>query len=282
MTIQIIADSSCDITPSIREKLHLVSVPLKIQVAGGKAYVDDGSIDIPELIAGMKASKQATATACPSPEDYASLMRQYDACFVITLSSKLSGSNNAARVARDMVMETHPEKKICVLDSKSASAGEVRLALFLHECIEAGEDFDGIVKKAEAFIANQRTLFVLEDLGNFVKNGRLNKVTGIVASILALCPIMSDDGEGEVKMASKVRGIQNALHKLVDTVAEQTAERARQSVTMVLAYCNCPERAAAIKEEFFAKCAALRDIIMVPTGGLSTVYANQGGIVVAF
>lgn len=50
-----------------------------------------------------------------------------------------------------------------------------------------------------------RTLFVLEDLGNFVKNGRLNKVTGIVASILSLCPIMSDDGHGEVKMAAKAR-----------------------------------------------------------------------------
>lgn len=158
----------------------------------------------------------------------------------------------------------------------------MQIALFLKERIDAGESFEAIIPQAEAFIANMRTLFVLEDLGNFVKNGRLNKVTGIVASILSLCPIMSDDGHGEVKMAAKVRGLQNALTRLVDLVAEQTADRAKKSLTLVLAYCNCPERRASLRAAFLSKCEALREVLMVPTGGLSTVYANNGGVVVAF
>ena len=282
MSIQLIADSCCDTTPELQQRLGLVKAPLKLNIAGGKTYIDDGGVDIPTLIADMKASKAAASSACPSPEEFAELMRPCDECFVVTLSSKLSGSYNAARVAMDMVREAHPEKKIHVFDSKSAAAGELQIALFLKERIDAGESFEAIIPQAEAFIANMRTLFVLEDLGNFVKNGRLNKVTGIVASILSLCPIMSDDGHGEVKMAAKVRGLQNALTRLVDLVAEQTADRAKKSLTLVLAYCNCPERAASLRAAFLSKCEALREVLMVPTGGLSTVYANNGGVVVDF
>lgn len=282
MSIQLIADSCCDTTPELQQQLGLVKAPLKINIAGGRTYIDDGNVDIPTLIADMKASKAATSSACPSPEEFAEWMRPCDECFVITLSSKLSGSYNAARVAMDMVLETNPEKKIYVFDSKSAAAGELQIALFLRERIDAGDSFDEIISQTEAYIAGMRTLFVLEDLGNFVKNGRLNKVTGIVASILSLCPIMSDDGHGEVKMAAKARGVRNALARLVDLVAEQTADRAKKSLTLVLTYCNCPERAAELKKSFLNKCAALREVLLVPTGGLSTVYANDGGVIVAF
>ena len=282
MSIQLIADSCCDTTPELQQKLGLVKAPLKINIAGGRTYIDDGSVDIPSLIADMKASKAATSSACPSPEEFAEWMRPCDECFVITLSSKLGGSYTAARVALDMVLEPNPEKKIHVFDSKSAAAGELQIALFLRERIDAGDSFEEIIPQAEAYIAGMRTLFVLEDLGNFVKNGRLNKVTGIVASILSLCPIMSDDGHGEVKMAAKARGVRNALARLVDLVAEQTADRAKKSLTLVLAYCNCPERAAELKKSFLNKCAALREVLLVPTGALSTVYANDGGVIVAF
>ena len=282
MSIQLIADSCCDTTPKIKESLGLLIAPLKINVGGGKTHVDDGTIDIPSLLAEMNAAKQAAGSACPSPEEFARLMRPCDECVVITLSDKLSGSYNAARVAREMVLEEDPAKKIHIFNSKSAAAGELRIALFVRERIDAGDNFETLVLRTEAYIARQRTLFVLEDLGNLVKNGRLNKVSGIVASILSLCPIMSDDGQGEVKMALKVRGLQNALSRLVDLVAEQTAPRRKKSVTLVLVYCNCPDRAAKLKKAILEKCAAVREVILVPTGGVSTVYANNGGVVLAF
>ena len=82
-------------------------------------------------------------------------------------------------------------------------------------------------------------------------------------------------------MTKTRRQIQADL-KLVDLVAEQTADRAKKSLTLVLAYCNCPERAASLRAAFLSKCEALREVLMVPTGGLSTVYANNGGGVGAF
>ncbi|HIW73954.1 MAG TPA: DegV family protein [Firmicutes bacterium] len=280
--IQLIVDSCCDLTPELREKIDARVAPLKVRVAGGAEYVDDGTADIPALIADMARSKQGASSSCPSTEEYAAHMRAAEECFVVTLSSRLSGSYNAARVAADLVREDYPEKKIHVFDSESASAGEVQLALFLHDRIEQGMDFEKIIPLADAYISKMRTLFVLEDLGNFVKSGRLSKVSGLLASVLSLCPIMGDNGHGDIKLVAKARGIQNSLRKLTQTVAELTAQAEEKSLRLVLAYCNCPERAEALKRALLEKCAALREILLMPTGALSTMYANDGGVIVAF
>lgn len=282
MSIQIIVDSCCDLSPELKERIRPKSVPLKVFVTGGGEYVDDGSVDIPTLIADMAASRKGSTSACPSVEEYASHMRESDACFVVTLSSKLSGSYNAARVAMDMVLETEPDKKIHVFDSESASAGEALLALFLREKIDEGLSFDEIVSQANALIAKMKTLFVLEDLGNFIKNGRLKKVPGVLASILSLCPIMSDDGHGDIKLLLKVRGMQNSLQRLADAIGEFTANAAPKSIRLVLAACNCSERAEALKKLLFDKCPAIGEIFQVATGALSSMYANDGGVIVAF
>lgn len=282
MKIQIIADSCCDTTEDLRREIGMDFAPLKVQVAGGPQYTDTPAMDIRRFLKEMKSSKQSAGSACPSIEEYAEHMRKYEQSVVITLSDKLSGSYNSARVARELVMEESPEKKIHIFDSESASAGELRLALYIKELIDAGESIETVVEKGTAFVAQMRTLFVLEDLGNLIKNGRLNKVSGLVASVLSLCPIMSDDGHGDIKMLSKARGMRQALSKLVGEIREETALRLPKSLTLVMAYCNCPERAAVLKADILENCPAVGRVIVVPTGGVSTVYANDGGIVVAF
>ncbi len=282
MGIQILVDSCCDTTPQLREQIGMLFAPLKVQVADGPQYSDTPTLDTKKLLREMKSSKQAAGSACPSVEEYAEQMRRCEECIVVTLSSKLSGSYNSARVAREMVLEESPGKRIHVLDSESASAGELRLAIFLKECIDAGEPFDVVVEKSTRFMESMRTLFVLEDLGNLVKNGRLNRVSGIVASVLSLCPIMSDDGHGEIKMAAKARGMKQALAKLTALIAEETTGAAPRTLTLTMAYCNCPERAGLLRGEILEKCPAVKRVVIVPTGGVSTVYANDGGIIVAY
>ena len=281
MNIRIIADTSCDMTPALANVLRVQLVSFQLNI-GDTVFIDNEALDTRQLIAAMKAYKGAATTACPSPEAFAELMRESEACFVVTISAKLSGCHNAATVARDMVLEETPDKKIYVFDSESAAAGETRLALLLRDMIDAGMEFDEIVEKANAFIAGMSTRFVLEDLGNLIKNGRISKAAGLVGTMLNLRPIMSDNGHGEILCLEKVRGTQNSMRRLVELVGEQTAHLAQGSLTMALSYCNCVERAGDLKKEFLAKCAAVREVIMVPTGGLSTVYANDGGIVLAF
>ncbi|MEG0769702.1 MAG: DegV family protein [Ruthenibacterium sp.] len=281
MSIQIIADSSCDLTPALKNLMQIQLVGFELTI-GEQMFKDDASLEVKTLLAAMKAYKGPASTACPSPEEFAAHMRAADACFVITISSKLSGCHNAAMVARDMVLEENPDKKIHVFDSESAAAGETRLAMFLHEAIVAGKDFDTIVTQATDFIAQMRTRFVLEDLDNLIKNGRVSKVAGMVGTVLNLRPIMGENGHGEIICFEKIRGTQNAMRRLVELIAEATVDTARASLTLVMTYCNCAERAAELKKDLLAKCTALREVIFVPTAGLSSVYANDGGIVVAF
>ena len=126
MEIQIIADSCCDLTPTLRRVLRVRMASLTIRVDDGE-FIDDENLDIPALMDAMKQSANAPTTACPAPEAYAAMMAQAPMTFVVTLSSRLSGSYNAACVGRDMALEANPSLKICVLDSESASAGETRI-----------------------------------------------------------------------------------------------------------------------------------------------------------
>lgn len=281
MEIQIIADSCCDLTPILRRVLRVRTASLTIRVDDGE-FIDDENLDIPALMAAMKQSANAPTTACPAPEAYAAMMAQAPMTFVVTLSSRLSGSYNAACVGRDMALEANPSLKICVLDSESASAGETRIVMLLRDLIDAGLAFEEIEQRARAFIAPMRTRFVLEDLSHLVKNGRISKMAGFVGTVLNLRPLMADNGHGEIVCLEKIRGTANAMKKLVEHVAAETADAARASIVLVLSYCNCAPRALELQKNLLASCAALKDVIMVPTGGISTVYADDGGVVLAF
>lgn len=281
MEIQIIADSCCDLPPTLRRVLRVRTASLTIRVDDGE-FIDDENLDIPALMAAMKQSANAPTTACPAPEAYAAMMTQAPMTFVVTLSSRLSGSYNAACVGRDMALEANPSLKICVLDSESASAGETRIVMLLRDLIDAGLAFEEIEQRARAFIAPMRTRFVLEDLSHLVKNGRISKMAGFVGTVLNLRPLMADNGHGEIVCLEKIRGTANAMKKLVEHVAAETADAARASIVLVLSYCNCAPRALELQKNLLASCAALKDVIMVPTGGISTVYADDGGVVLAF
>lgn len=281
MNIGIIADSCCDLTPALRRLLKVDIVSLTIDV-DGKQHVDNETLDTKRLLAEMKAYKGAPSTACPSPEAYADAMEQYDACFVVTLSGKLSGSCNAARIGREMLLERCPEKKIHVVDSESASAGQTLLAMLLRDRIDSGCAFETIAEEITAFVRRMQTRFVLEDLSNLVKNGRISRVAGLLGGALALRPIMGDDGHGGIVPIEKIRGTQNAMRRLVELIADSLRAEKPASRQLVLSYCNCPERAMALKKDLLEKCAALREVILTPTSGISTVYAYDGGVVLAY
>ena len=281
MRFGLIADTSCDLTPELNEKLQVEWVPFKLTVKDVPTFIDDENMKVEDLLVAMRASSEAVSTACPNPEEFAALMRGYDECFVITISSKLSGSYNAALVARDLVLEEHPNKKIHVLDSLAACAGETRIAMEVRRVEELGLSFEESAQKLDEFVANMHTVLVLENLSNLVKNGRLSKVSGAAAMVLGIRPLLKAE-EGEILMEKKVRGTAAALSALVDRVAELTRRLPDKTVPVALAQCNCPERAQDVKKMLLTKCPAIAYVEVVPTKGLSSVYANEGGIVVAF
>lgn len=280
--MMILADSCCDLSPELLKKTQARVAPLTITI-DDTHYVDDGTVDIPPYLAAMKASKNPVRSACPSPDLYAEDIKAADDdCFIITLSSKLSGSHNAAVLGVQLAEEDMPEKKVHVFDSESASAGETYLALMIHDLIAAGKSFEQIVETVEEKIRSMHTLFVLDSLDNLVKNGRISKTVALLANVLSIRLLMSDDGHGSIKNISKARGIKGALTQMVETCRKHTEGLAAASQRLVISYCNCPERARQVRDMIREKCPAIGEIVMTPTSVLSSMYANDGGVVIAY
>ena len=280
--MMILADSCCDLSPELLKKTQARVAPLTITI-DDTHYVDDGTVDIPPYLAAMKASKNPVRSACPSPDLYAEDIKAADDdCFIITLSSKLSGSHNAAVLGVQLAEEDMPEKKVHVFDSESASAGETYLALMIHDLIAAGKSFEQIVETVEEKIRSMHTLFVLDSLDNLVENGRISKTVALLANVLSIRLLMSDDGHGAIKNISKARGIKGALTQMVETCRKHTEGLAAASQRLVISYCNCPERARQVRDMIREKCPAIGEIVMTPTSALSSMYANDGGVVIAY
>ena len=278
----ILADSCCDLSPELLKKTQAKIAPLTITI-DDTHYVDDGTVDIPPYLAAMKASKNPVRSACPSPDLYAEDIRATEGdCFIVTLSAKLSGSHNAASLGVQLAQEDLPEKKVHVFDSESASAGETYIALMIHDLIAAGKSFEQIIELVEEKIRSMHTLFVLDSLDNLVKNGRISKTVALLANVLSIRLLMSDDGHGAIKNISKARGIKGALGQMVETCRKHTEGLAAASQRLVISYCNCPERARQVRDLIREKCPAIGEIIMTPTSALSSMYANDGGIVIAY
>lgn len=280
--MNILVDSCCDLSRELRGRIGAAVAPLTITVENTD-YVDDGSVDIPAYLKAMADSSSPARSACPSPNLYAEEMARGDGdCFVVTLSSKLSGSLNAAVLGRELAAEAAPGKRVHIFDSESASAGETYLALMLRDLIDAGRSFEEIIAHVEEKIRSMHTLFVLDSLDNLVKNGRVSKAVGLIAGVLNIRLVMSDDGHGAIKQLGKARGMKSALAQMVETCRRHTEGLAAGSQRLVLSYCNCLERARQVGQMIAEKCPAIGEIVMVPTSALSSMYAYDGGVVIAY
>lgn len=279
MKIGIIADSSCDVTEELQSKLHVTLIPFQMDI-NNHNYVDDGTVNIQEFINEMKISKETPKSACPSIGEYEEAMRQFDVCFVITISSRLSGSYNSACAAAQMISEDASNHKIFVVDSKSASCGETAIALFINDLIHQGVDPDEIFKRAEEFVEKQLTLFTLIDLDNLFKNGRISKFSKITSSTFNLRPIMKAN-DGEIELLKIARGTKKAFTKMVEMMNDFTKNAKMDSLRLIMTHCNCESQAMQIKEKLLECCNTLKEVIVIPTGALSSMYANDGGIIMA-
>ena len=198
--------------------------------------------------------------------------------YVVTLSGNLSGSYNSAYLARSMYLEKNPDKKIHVFDSCSASIGETLIAEKIQESEEAGKSFEEVVAETEKYIKDQQTFFVLETLETLRKNGRLSNLKAWVAGALNIKPVMGATPEGTICQLGQARGMTKALDYMVNEIVKRTKECEKKILS--IAHCNCPERAKQVKEKL-EKLAKFKDIRIVDTAGVSTMYANNGGVIVA-
>lgn len=278
MSFKIIVDSCCDLTPAQLREECFVKVPLTIRV-GNHTIVDDDTFDQGELLWRMKESETAPQSACPSPMQYLEAFDcGADDLYVVTLSALLSGSHNAAAQARSIWLEDHPGANVHIFNSCSASAGEVLVALKIQELAQSGMDFTTVVDQVSRYINEMQTYFVLETLDNLRKAGRLTRVQSIVTGALHIKLLMGATPEGEICKKGQAMSVKQALNKMVALMADDLKHVGKR---LSIVHCNCLERAFYVKELAMKQCR-FDEILVSDTGSISTMYANDGGIVVAY
>lgn len=278
MSFKIIVDSCCDLTPAQLREECFVKVPLTIRV-GNHTIVDDDTFDQGELLWRMKESETAPQSACPSPMQYLEAFDcGADDLYVVTLSALLSGSHNAAAQARSIWLEDHPGANVHIFNSCSASAGEVLVALKIQELAQSGMDFTTVVDQVSRYINEMETYFVLETLDTLRKAGRLSRVQSLVTSTLRIKLLMGATPEGEICKKGQAMSVKQALNKMVALMADDLKHVGKR---LSIVHCNCLERAFYVKELAMKQCR-FDEILVSDTGGISTMYANDGGIVVAY
>lgn len=279
MGFKIVVDSCCDLTGQMLKDPHFVKVPLTIR-SNGSSFIDNETFDQADLLWAMKQSDDAPATACPSPQSYLDAYQgpEEEDVYVVTLSALLSGSHNSAEQARMLMEEDHPNKNVYVFNSCSASSGEVLVALKVRELAESGAPFKHVVREVEQFIYQMQTMFVLETLENLRKNGRLTRLQSVVTGALKIKLLMAATPEGEICKLGQTLSMKQALSKMVDHMANDPAHAGR---TLAICHCNCLDRAFQVKAMAEQRCK-FAHILILEAGGITSVYANDGGIVTAY
>ncbi|HJC46906.1 MAG TPA: DegV family protein [Candidatus Lachnoclostridium pullistercoris] len=278
MNYKIIGDSCTDLTEKQKQDPHFQLIPLTLQV-GDVQVVDDESFDQKHFLELVKACPECPRTACPSPEAFKKAYEcDADNIFVVTLSEHLSGTYGSAVLGKQLYEEEHgKDKNIFVVGSHSASAGQLNIALFLQDLCEKGVPFEQIAEQVMNYRLKMKTYFVLESLDTLRKNGRLTGLQAFFATALNIKPVMGAN-EGTIIKLDQARGITKALNRMCEIALKEAGDTAEKR--LVISHCNNPGRAELVRSIMCAR-AQFKEVVITETAGVSTVYANDGGVVMA-
>lgn len=278
MAYRIIGDSCTDLTNEMKKDTHFFLIPLSIQIEE-EIVIDDETFDQKAFLKKVADSQECPKSSCPAPEAYMDYYKGEEDIYVITLSSQLSGSYNSAALAKKLYLEENPNKNIEVIDSCSASIGQALIAKKIKELVEEGKSFKEVVEQVLKFRDTMNTKFVLESLETLRKNGRLSNLKAIICNALNIKPIMGATPEGTIIKLDQSRGIEKALITMAKSIEKDIIEPEKK--TLGIAHCNNYKRALFTKEEILKR-VPFKETIIAETAGISSMYANDGGIVVSY
>lgn len=279
MSWAIIADSSCnlrDYTPQAPDTLYAYA-SLKINV-GGTEYSDDASLDVAELNRRVAEEKSASSSACPSAGEWAELFRSAENVIAITISANLSGSFEAASMARDLVQEEGGHR-IHLVNSRAAGGKLEMLVILLDRYLTVHPEatFEEACTYIDGVEQCSTVLFSLSSYENLTKSGRMPKMAGILANKLSIRVLGTASEEGTIKIVAPTRGQKKMVAKVVQTMEADGYKGGLVCMDHVDNEAGCQEIAAAITAKW-----PEAEIMIMPCGGLCSYYAEAKGIIIGY
>lgn len=220
----ILVDAGTDLPRDFYEKYDIDFIPMTCTM-DGRDYTDDAGISLPykEFYAQMREGK-VFKTSMINTEVYGEWFRKYlDAgrdLLAITLSSGISSSYNAARIAADELRGQYPDRKLIVVDGLNASMGGGLVAFYAQKRRAEGMTIEETAEWLEQNKKNIQHLFTVDDLMFLHRGGRVGKGTAVLGTLIGVKPLLDVDPEGRLRSCSKKRGRKGALDGLVNWMGE--------------------------------------------------------------
>jgi DegV family protein with EDD domain len=272
MRIKIVTDSAADLTSM--EGIEMTYAPLRVCTAE-REFTDNDGINVREMVDFLYGYKGRSSSSCPNAEDWLTAFGDAEAIVCITITGGLSGSYNSAVSAKNIYENDHPNRRVLVVDSLTAGPEMALMAERVREQALAGKDLDEI----EADLKGYKTelLFALESLRNFANNGRVSKAAAAAAGLLGIRAIGRASDVVTLELLSKTRGETKTLDGVMGYLKELGCKGGKIYINHCFAEETVRKLAAKIKAVY-----PDAEIVIKPTRGLCSFYAELGGFLVGF
>jgi len=273
-TVKIVADSSANLMEL--KSVAFDAAPLKI-ITAQREFVDDRNLDLDEMIAFFKSYKGRSQSSCPNPEDWLTTFGDAEDVFCVAITSGLSGSYNAACIAKEMYETEHPGRRVFVIDSLSAGPELTLLVEKLEELVVAGKSFKEICAYMPEYQKKTGLLFMLESLNNFAANGRVSPAVAKIAGVLGIRIVGKASEVGTLEPTDKCRGEEKSLK----TILKHLKESGLKTGKVILAHCLNESAANTLKNLIETDLPGVA-VKICKNLGLCSFYAEKGGLLVGF
>jgi DegV family protein with EDD domain len=197
----------------------------------------------------------------------------------ICVSTGLSGTENSATIAKQMILDENPEINIEIVNTLTASLGQGLMVMKAVEMKEAGKKLKEIASYIEENRQNLNTYMTVDDLSHLRRGGRISSTAAVLGMVLHIKPLLTINNEGRVMALLKVRGRKGSIAKLAETLAERIENPEEQ--TIAICHGDCIEDALDLKESIL-KLVKVKDVIINYTGPAVGTHGGPGNLAIFF
>lgn len=246
----------------------------------GKQYLDDLGESMPfdafyQAMTDGADTKTSQINATEFEEYFEGFLKEGRDILHLTLSSGISGVVNSANIAKDILQEKYPDRKIYIVDSLAASSGYGLIMDKLADLRDAGMDIDALYHWAEENKRKMQHWFFSTDLTFFIKGGRVTKTAGFVGTMLNICPLLHVDKDGKLIPKQKVRTKKKVIEAIVKKMEEFAENGLEYSGKCYISHSACREDAEAVAKLIESRFPNLDGKVLINNVG-TTIGSHTG------
>lgn len=237
MAFEIFVDSGANLSREMYKELNIKVISLSFFLGDEefKGYREDEDFDYPSFYNRLRNGehvKTSLVNADTFVSEFEKVLEKGDDVLAVVISSGISGTYQAAKIAADTVRERYPERQVIVIDSLSTSIGHGLLIYYAAKMRDEGKTIEEVADWIYKNRLNMVHQFTVDDLFFLKRGGRLSGGVAIIGTILQIKPVMHMDNDGHLIVQNKVNGRKKSINALFDRFKENATDLKDQTIAI--------------------------------------------------